>query len=159
MTDKVDSNDQPEDLEQQVEQQAKEQFERVLRLQADIENMKRRAEKDVANAHKYATEKLLKELVAVADSLEMAMQSEKTADTTAIVEGVELTHKLFLDVLGKHGVEQINPENSLFNPELHQAVSMQPNPDVDSNTVLQVMQKGYSLNGRLIRPAMVVVAQ
>lgn len=155
-----------ESLEEQVEHeldeagsQAKEQFDRILRLQADIENMKRRAEKDVASAHKYAVEKLLKELLPIMDSLEMALKSSENADSKTLIEGVELTHKMFIDTLQKHGVESIDPEGGVFDPEKHQAVSMQVNPNLEPNSVLNVMQKGYSLNGRLVRPAMVVVSQ
>lgn len=141
----------------EAQEKANEHFEQLLRLQAEIENIKRRSEKELANAHKYATEKFVKELLAVVDSLEMAIQNSSD-DAGALREGIELTHKLFLDTLIKHGVVQLDPEGEPFDPELHEAVSMQPNADVEPNTVLQVVQKGYTLNGRLVRPAMVMVS-
>lgn len=142
----------------EAEIKANQHWEQTLRLQAEIENMKRRAEKELANAHKYATEKFVKELLAVIDSLELALQNSG-AETTAFKEGIELTQKLFSDTLFKHGVVAIEGEGEPFNPEQHQAVTMQPDVGVDPNTVLKVVQKGYSLHGRLIRPAMVVVSQ
>ncbi len=143
---------------EEMEQEAKAQTDRILRLQADIENMKRRSERDISNAHKYASEKFIKDLLAVVDSLEMAQQGEHPEQAKGLLEGVELTHKLFLDTLIKHGVEQIDPEGQPFDPEFQEAVSMQPNPEVDANTVLQVVQKGYKLHGRLLKPAMVIVS-
>lgn len=134
------------------------QRDQILRLHAEIENMHRRNERDVASAHKYASEKFARDLLPVLDSLEMAIQKEQGAGVDTLLEGVELTHKLLLDTLAKHGIKQIDPDGERFDPELHEAVSMQPNADVDPNTVLVVAQKGYTLNGRLLRPARVVVS-
>jgi len=129
----------------------------LMRAKAEIENIRRRAEQDVARAHKYALEKFVKELIAVVDSLEHALAAEGAEN--AVREGVELTYKMFLDVLAKHGVKQIDPVNEKFNPENHEAMSMQPSADVEPNTVLAVYQKGYLLNDRLVRPARVVVSK
>jgi molecular chaperone GrpE len=142
---------------EEAQEKANEHFEQLLRLQAEIENIKRRSERELANAHKYATEKFVKELLAVVDSLEMAIQNSND-EQSSLREGIELTHKLFLDTLAKHSVTQHDPEGEPFDPEVHEAVSMQPNAEVDANTVLQVVQKGYTLNGRLVRPALVVVS-
>lgn len=131
-----------------------------LRAQAEIQNIQRRTERDVANAHKYALEKFAGELLAVVDNQERAIDAIP-ADQEAVKalrEGVVLTHKLFIDTLRKFQVEAVNPLGEPFNPELHQAVSMQPSTTAEPNSVLTVLQKGYTLNGRLIRPAIVIVA-
>ncbi len=152
-----------DDLQKQLKQaqkQAQENWERALRVQADMENLKRRTQKDLENAHKYALEKFAKELLSVIDSLELGIQAS-TSDNPEVValrEGSELTIKQFEAVFAKFNIEAIDPSGQPFDPELHQAMSMQPSADVEPNTVLNVFQKGYSLNGRLIRPAMVVVA-
>lgn len=134
---------------------------RTLRVTADIQNARRRAEKDVANAHKYGIEKFVRELLPVIDGLERGLEavSEEDEALRTAREGMVLTHKIFLDALKKFGVEPVYPEGEPFDPNLHEAVSMQPNPDVEPNSVLAVFQKGYTLSGRLIRPAMVVVAK
>ncbi len=133
----------------------------VLRAQADVQNARRRAEKDVENARKFALEKFSGDLLPVVDNLERALESIDTEDDTLkpITEGVELTLKSFTDVLTKFSVEQINPVGEPFDPQVHEAVGMVPNPDVEPNTVLHVVQKGYTLNGRVIRAAMVMVAK
>ena len=122
---------------------------------------RRRAEKDVESAHKFALEKFAGSLLAVADNLERTLESANRDDEAIkpFLEGVELTHKSFLDVLERFEVKQVNPVGEPFNPELHEAVSILDNPHVEPNTVLHVMQKGYTLNGRLLRAAMVVVAK
>ena len=134
--------------------------EQVLRAQAEAQNARRRAEKDVENARKYALEKFVNELLPVADNLERAVAAGNPDDETqkAVLEGVELTHKSLMDTLKKFQVEPVDPEGEPFDPQLHQAMSMVPNPDVEPNTVLNVFQKGYTLYGRLVRPAMVVVS-
>ena len=130
----------------------------VLRAQAEMQNLRRRAERDVENAHKYALEKFVGELLPVADNLERALAVD--ADNgDAVREGVALTLKSFLDVLKRFNVEQVDPGGQPFDPALHEAMSTVPNPDVEPNTVIEVFQKGYTLNGRLVRPAMVVVAK
>ena len=133
----------------------------LLRVHADMQNLRRRVDRDVENAHKYALERFVGELVSVVDNLERATSTiDKDDDKFAAVgEGVELTLKSFLDVLAKFKVEALDPAGETFDPEKHQAMTTVPNPDVAPNTVMEVFQKGYLLNGRLIRPAMVVVSQ
>jgi molecular chaperone GrpE len=156
---------QPRDLEAEIaELQARllEANEQVLRAQADVQNAMRRAEKDVEKAHKFGQEKLVSGLVVVVDNLERALGSMEESDEDSlkpITEGVKLTLKSLLDTLNNHNVEQIDPEGEPFNPELHQAMSAVENGDVEPNTVLNVFQKGYTLHGRLVRPAMVVVSK
>lgn len=132
----------------------------VLRAQAETQNARRRAEQDVEKARKFALEKFVNDILPVADNLERAIAAGDKEDESqkAILEGVELTLKSLQDTLKKFQVEAVDPEGEPFNPELHQAMSMVPNPDVEPNTVLNVFQKGYTLNGRLVRPAMVVVS-
>ena len=132
----------------------------ALRAQAEMQNVRRRVEKDVEKARKYALEKFVNELLPVADNLERALEAanEKNDPQKGIVEGVELTLKSLQDTLKQFGVESINPQDEPFDPQLHQAMSMVPNSDVEPNTVLNVFQKGYMLNSRLVRPAMVVVS-
>lgn len=132
----------------------------AIRLQAEMENLRRRTERDVASAHKYGSEKLIKDLLPVVDSLERGLALEVSGpEVQAVHEGMEMTMKMLLETLEKNGVKQIDPEGEPFNPEEAEAISLQPADGVDANTVLTVVQKGYSLNGRLIRPAMVVVSQ
>ena len=133
----------------------------VLRSQAEMQNVRRRAERDVESAHKFALEKFSTDLLPVVDTLERALQSaaDNANGDEATQEGIELTLKMLTDTLKKHGVEQLDPVGEPFNPEVHQAISMQPNPDMEPNTVMTVLQKGYTLGGRTVRPAMVVVSQ
>ena len=133
----------------------------VLRVQAEMQNVRRRAERDVENAHKYALDKFAADLLPVVDNLERALAAIDSADEgqKAVAEGLELTLKSFMDVLTRYKIEAIDPAGQPFDAELHQAVSMVPNPDLEHNTVMDVFQKGYSLNGRLVRTAMVVVSQ
>ncbi len=132
----------------------------MLRTQAEAQNTRRRAEQDVEKARKFALEKFVADLLPVADNLERAIAAGDAEDETqkAVLDGVELTLKSLQDTLKKYHVEAIDPEGEPFDPQLHQAMSMVPNPDVEPNTVLNVFQKGYTLNGRLVRPAMVVVS-
>ncbi|WP_314879060.1 nucleotide exchange factor GrpE [Haemophilus parahaemolyticus] len=133
-----------------------------LRAQAEIQNIRRRAEQDVEKAHKFALEKFSKELLTVVDNLERgldALDKAVTDETTqALVDGVEMTHKEFIATLGKFGVEAVGVVGEAFNPELHQAISMQPAEGIESNHISVVLQKGYTLQGRVLRPAMVMVA-
>jgi molecular chaperone GrpE len=133
----------------------------VVRAAADVENIRRRAAQDVEKAHKFALEKFANELLPVIDNLERAIEfSDKENETLKpVLEGVEMTLKSFADAVAKFGVETVNPQGEAFNPEFHQAMSIQPSNDVSPNTVLAVMQKGYTLNGRLLRPAMVMVSK
>ncbi len=145
----------------ELHQQLAQQKDLVLRAQAEVHNAQRRAQQDVERAHKFALEKLLRDLLPVVDNLERALgtiDSEHEAHK-AVVEGVELTHKSFVDTLCKYQIEVVDPAGEPFDPELHQAMTQVPNGDVEPNTVLDVFQKGYRLNGRLIRPAMVVVSK
>ncbi len=132
----------------------------ILRAQAETQNARRRAEQDVEKARKFALEKFVVELLPVADNLERAIAAGDSEDGAQkmVLEGVALTHKSLLDSLKKFKVEAVDPFGEPFDPQLHQAMSMVPNPDVEPNTVLTVFQKGYTLNGRLVRPAMVVVS-
>ncbi len=145
----------------QAEKKAEENWDKALRVQAEMENLKRRTQKDLENAHKYGLEKFAKELLSVIDSLELGIQASTSdnPEVVALKQGSELTIKQFESVFAKFNVEAIDPVGQTFNPELHQAMTMQPSADVEPNTVLNVFQKGYILNGRLIRPAMVVVSQ
>jgi molecular chaperone GrpE len=132
-----------------------------LRTQAEMQNLRRRCERDVENAHKYALEKFVGELLPVVDNLERALESANQDDESlrVFIEGVELTLKSFQDVLVRYKVEPVDPKGQPFDPEFHQAMSMIEMPDEKPNTVVDVYQKGYTLNGRLVRPAMVVVAK
>lgn len=132
----------------------------LLRLQAEMQNIRRRAERDVESAHKYGLEKFATQLLPVVDNLERALDAIDTDSDSqkAVSEGVDLTLKNFLDVLVQFNIEPVDPGGEPFDADFHQAVSMVANPDVEPNTVLEVFQKGYRLNGRLIRPAMVVVS-
>ena len=145
----------------QAEEKASKHWDELLRAKADLENTRKRLERDVENAHKYAVEKFVQDLLPVIDSLEMGVNAAKEmdADIHKVKEGTELTLKMFSDCAGKFGVEAIDPTGQPFNPELHQAMTMQESSEHEPNTVIAVMQKGYSLNGRLVRPAMVVVAK
>ena len=143
------------------EAKVKEQQDSVLRAKAEVENMRRRTEQEIDKARKFALNKFAEELLPVIDNLERAMQAADADNEVVkpLFEGVELTHKTFVDVVAKFGLKEINPEGEAFNPELHQAMSIQESPDHEPNTVMFVMQKGYELNGRVIRPAMVMVSK
>lgn len=142
-----------------MEQQAHENWEKAVRAQAELDNVRRRAEREVANAHRYGVEKLITDLLPVIDSLEQALQLVINAQDESMKEGLELTLKLFMDVLKKFDVQQIDPAGAPFDPQVHEAMSMQAAPDAEPNTVLAVFQKGYKLSDRVIRPARVVVSK
>ncbi|GAA3974962.1 nucleotide exchange factor GrpE [Allohahella marinimesophila] len=137
------------------------QHEQMLRIQAEMQNVQRRADSDVERARKFALERFVKELLPVVDSLEKALEAEPGDSQSEAVmrEGVEMTLGLLVNALKKFDVEPINPVGSPFNPELHEAMSMVANPDMAPNSVMAVLQKGYTLSGRLLRPAMVIVAK
>jgi len=145
----------------QAEKKAEENWDKAVRTQAEMQNLKRRMQKDLENAHKYGLERFAKELLVVIDSLELGIQASTSDNPEVVVlrEGSALTIKQFESVFAKFNIEAVDPVGQPFNPELHQAMTMQPSADVEPNTVLNVFQKGYVLNGRLIRPAMVVVSQ
>jgi molecular chaperone GrpE len=155
---------QADDLQTQLEeaqQSTKDNWDKVLRAQAEMENLKRRNTKDLENAHKFALDGFVKALLEVKDSLTMGLKTaqEDSASVESITEGLEMTDKVFTSTLEKFGVETINPKGEAFNPEFHEAVTMLPMPDQESNSVLEVIQAGFTLNGRLVRPAMVIVVQ
>lgn len=132
----------------------------LLRTVAEMENVRRRAQRDVENAHKYAVEKLLSDLLPVVDSLEKAEDAAKTTDNAeSMAEGIGLSLKLFVGILEKAGVTLVDPLGEPFDPQLHEAMAMVPNPDAEPNSVMDVMQRGYTLNGRLVRAAKVVVVK
>ncbi len=133
----------------------------VVRAAAEVENVRRRTAQDVEKAHKFALEKFADELLPVIDSLERALEVSNSDDEAIkpMLEGVELTLKSMLAAVSKFGIEQVNPVGEPFNPELHQAISMLPSEEFAANNVISVMQKGYALNGRLLRPAMVIVSR
>lgn len=144
---------------EELEKALEETKEQSMRTAAEAQNMRRRAEHDAEKSRKFALEKFVKELLPVVDSLEKALEAMGEEATEAHREGVSMTLKMQLDVLGKFGVESVDPHGEPFDPQLHEAMTMVPNPDMDPNTVMEVIQKGYQLNGRLIRPAMVVVSK
>lgn len=141
-----------------AEQKAHENWEKSMRAMAELDNVRRRATKDIENAHRFGLEKFIDALLPVVDSLDQALLLAEKEENTSMYEGLELTMKLILDVLTKHDVEQLNPEGEAFDPQVHEAMSMQPSDEVKPNTVLNVFQKGYTLNGRVIRPARVIVS-
>ncbi|MBL4814854.1 MAG: nucleotide exchange factor GrpE [Shewanella sp.] len=153
-----------EELEQAlVESKAKveEQVDSVTRAAASEANIRRRAAQDVEKARKFALEKFANELLPVIDNMERALDGTdaEAEETKVIYEGVELTLKSFISTVDKFGLKVVDPQGEAFNPEHHQAIGMQPSPDFPENTVMMVMQKGYILNDRLLRPAMVMVSQ
>ena len=164
---KAEANGEPnvllENLRTELESEKQKSLENrdlALRAQAEMENLRKRTTRDIENAHKYALEKFVNELLPILDSVEMGMIAAETAEKISdIREGMELTLKMFSSVVEKFGVKPLQPEGEKFNPQLHEAVSMQEIEGKESGTVVSVMQKGYELNGRLIRPAMVIVAK
>ncbi len=159
------SEDSSEDLALLLEDaraKADDHWNQVVRMQAELENTRRRAAADVEKAHKFALDKFAAELLPVVDSLEMGLAAAQGSDhevAQKLHEGTELTLKMFTGVLEKFGIKQVDPLGQPFNPELHQAMTMQPSEEYEPNTVTAVMQKGYLLNDRLIRPAMVMVSK
>lgn len=146
---------------QEARTQADEHRDQLLRTRAEMENLRRRAERDLENAHKYGLERFINEILPVKDSLEMGLTvaSDESTDIAKIREGMDLTLKMMQALLQKMAVREINPLGEKFNPDMHQAMMAQATADAEPNTVLAVYQKGYSLNDRVVRPAMVVVAK
>jgi len=161
----ADSDNPGEDLQAKLaaaEARADENWDRLLRMQADVENKNKRAQRDVQNARKFALEGVANDLLPIKDSLEMGLAAaqEEAASVESIREGSELTLKMLASAMEKHQICELNPVGEKFNPEFHQAMSMLPAEDgTEPNTVIHVMQKGYTLNERLIRPALVTVAK
>jgi molecular chaperone GrpE len=155
----------PEEAVTQLQEELITSRDAALRAQADAQNVMRRAEQDVEKARKFALERFCNELLPVVDNLERALEATvggivgNNDVVRPIAEGVELTLKSFLDALKKFNIEAVDPQGEPFDPQLHQAMSLVENPDVEPNTVIAVMQKGYTLNGRLVRPAMVMVSK
>ncbi|MEX1196843.1 MAG: nucleotide exchange factor GrpE [Pseudohongiellaceae bacterium] len=146
----------------EAEEKLASQKEEVLRAHAEVHNMRRRTEQDVEKAHKYGQEKLVGELLAVIDNLERALQAvpdKEDPQVQALYQGVELTLKSFMDTLNRFNVQSIDPEGEPFDPQRHEAMTLQENDEVEPNTVVAVMQKGYTLHGRVIRPARVIVSR
>ncbi len=145
----------------ELEAKVAENWDKALRATAELENVRRRVEREAAMATKYALERILGELIAVNDSLELGLKAVagETPETRKHLEGLELTHKQLWSTLERHGVSVLDPQGQPFNPEFHEAVSMMASADVPANHVMAVMQKGYKLHDRLLRPAMVVVAK
>ncbi|EPH6097303.1 nucleotide exchange factor GrpE [Vibrio cholerae] len=143
------------------EERVKEQQDSVLRARAEVENMRRRSEQEVDKARKFALSRFAEELLPVIDNLERAIQAAdgEVEAIKPLLEGIELTHKTFVDTIAKFGLKEINPHGEAFNPEFHQAMSIQESAEHEPNTVMFVMQKGYELNGRVLRPAMVMVSK
>lgn len=139
---------------------AEENWELAVRTQAEMENLRKRTQRDVDSAHKYALEKIAGELLGVRDSMELGLSAaQENADVEKLLEGAELTLKMLSQVMEKFGIREVNPVNERFNPDLHQAMATQESEKLEPNTVVSVMQKGYTLNDRLLRPALVTVAR
>lgn len=159
----ADENSPENNLEQQLEDakaQAADNLDQLMRTKAEMENIRRRSEKDVTNARKYALEKFAQELLPVIDSMEMgvAAAQDEAADVAKLREGTEMTLKMFETAIEKFGIKGVHPHGEAFNPEHHQAMTMIDSSEHEPNMIIDVMQKGYLLNERLVRPAMVVVS-
>jgi len=141
-----------------LEAKVAENWDKYLRTSAELENVRKRAARDVENAHKFALERFSTDLLTVRDSLEMALATGDDATVESLREGSESTLKLMVSVIQRFGVEELDPHGQPFDPEQHEAMTMQPSADAEPGSVLTVFQKGYALNGRLLRPARVVVA-
>ncbi len=160
----VDGDESNENIEQQLEKAQvtiKDYWDQIMRLKAEMENNRKRAGRDIENAHKFAIRNFAESLLPIVDSMELGQQAAEAdnASLASIVEGTQLTMSMFVQVLERHGLKQIEPLGEVFDPEQHQAISMIEDKNAESNTVIDVMQKGFLLNDRLIRPAMVVVAK
>ncbi len=153
-----------EDIEQQLlkaQTTIKDYWDQIMRLKAEIENSIKRSSRDIENAHKFALRNFAESLLPILDSMEMGQQAAESdkASLSSIAEGTQLTMSMFVQALEKHGLKQIDPVGESFDPDQHQAISIVEDKNAESNTVISVMQKGFSLNDRLVRPAMVVVAK
>nr|MBV6628798.1 nucleotide exchange factor GrpE [Oceanococcus sp. HetDA_MAG_MS8] len=149
---------------EEAQAKAEDNWQRFLRATAEQDNIRKRAERDVDQARRFALEKFSRDLIAVMDSLDLGLQSAEQdqpaeGGAKALLEGMQLTAKMLRETLGRHGIEVLNPEGESFDPAKHEAMSAVPNAEVAPNTVLNVVQKGYLLHERVLRPAMVVVAQ
>ena len=160
-TEKKPSKEELSLLLEDARSKADEHWDQLVRARAEIDNLKKRHQRDLEKAHKFSLERFVSALIPVRDSMELGLEAARGegADLDKFHEGAELTLKLFSDVMTKFEVEQVDPTGEPFNPELHQAMSVQAREDLPPNTVAAVVQKGYTLNGRLVRPAMVIVSQ
>lgn len=157
----AEQHDSDADAESEVavlQAKADENWDRYLRAAAEVENVRKRAARDVEHARKFALEGLGRELLAVKDSLEMGLEASESADKESLLEGSQATLKLLTGALERFGIAEVDPAGEPFDPEFHEAISMQPSTESEPGSVLTVVQKGYSLNGRLLRPACVIVA-
>jgi len=143
---------------EQAQEEAEDNRNKYIRLAAEMENLRKRTMRDVEHAHKFGIERFANELLAVTDSLEMALAAGDGASAESLTEGTQATLKLLLAAMEKSGVEIVDPEGEPFDPHLHEAMTVQPSDTAEPGSVLQVIQKGYQLNGRLLRPARVIVA-
>ena len=141
-----------------LQAKADENWDRYVRAMAEADNIRKRATRDIAHAHKFALENFSKDLLAVKDSLEMGLAAADSADAESLLAGSEATLKLLAGSLQRFGISEIDPVGEPFDPEQHEAMTMQPSDDVEPGSVLTVIQKGYTLNGRLLRPARVIVS-
>jgi molecular chaperone GrpE len=148
----------PEDELAAAVAKAEENWDRYLRAVAELDNVRKRAERDVEKAHKFALERFGRELLAVRDTLEMGLAAAEGASVESLIQGKNATLKLLTSTLQRFGIQEVDPAGEPFDPEFHEAISMQPSDDVEPGSVVTVVQKGYTLNGRLLRPAMVIVA-
>lgn len=158
----VEINDDPAALLEDARNKADQHWNDLLRAKADMENLRRRQARDLENAHKRALDKFVAELLPIYDSMELGLNAAKAegASIEAVSEGLDMTMKMFLSSINKFGLEQVNPaEGDDFDPEQHQAMAMQPVEGIEANKILTVAQKGFQFNGRLLRPAMVLVSQ
>jgi molecular chaperone GrpE len=141
-------------------QKADDNWQLFLRTKAELENLRKRTQRDVENAHKYGLERMASELLAVRDSMELGLNTtQEGVDLAGLKEGFTLTLKMLTQLMQKFGITEINPENEKFDPMLHQAITLQESDKLDPNTVISVLQKGYRLQDRLLRPALVTVAK
>jgi len=149
---------QPDHQLEEAQHKVAEYHDKMLRMQAEMDNLRKRTERDVSNAHKYAVEKFANELLQVKDSLELGLSAEDI-DVAKLHEGTELTLKMLGNVFERFSIQEVNPVGEAFDANLHEAMTMQESAEHEPNTVLTVVQKGYTLHGRLIRPAMVIVSK
>ena len=156
--DGVENKKPPSDLEK-AEAKAKENWDLYLRALAELENVRKRTKKDVENAHKFALERFSRELLAVRDSIEMGLTAGESTNIEKFIEGNKASLKILSTTMQQFGIEEINHSGEPFDPEYHEAISMQSSDKVEPGSVINVIQKGYSLNGRLLRPAMVIVSE
>ncbi len=148
-----------EEALQQARLEAESYLDRVTRTQAEMDNLRKRTAREVENARKFALEPFARDLLSVADSMDLGLNAVADGgDLTALREGMELTRKQLYGVLERFNIEVLDAQGVKFNPEQHEAMTMVPNPEMEPNTVIEVIQKGYTLNGRLLRPARVVVS-